>query len=147
MKNTKTVELPKGILKSDTKYPSWNPKSKNRQVYDVGNHGELTFHKTETFGWVIATLPIANARKDFVARTYAVSVEPKPYSTDHQIVTVGNGPHVLSTIKVYITTKRLKALQPFIDTYNKGMASAGNIRDRISTRRANTVMRRSGFGW
>lgn len=145
MNKTKTADLPAGILKIDLEYPSY--KSKNKLVYEGEHRGHLTFHKVADRGWVIATLPISAGRKGFAARTYAIEVEKKPYSDEHQIVTVGNGPHVLSTVEVYVTTNRLKALQPFIDIFNKGLVTAGTIRDRISTRRANTVARRSGDGF
>jgi hypothetical protein len=97
----------------------------------------------------LATLPIGAARRGsgFADRTYAIEVAEKPYSNgEHQIVTVGKGPHITQTITVYVTVNRLKALQPYLDIYQKGLGSAGSIRDRISTRRANTVMRRSGNG-
>jgi hypothetical protein len=148
----KSPELPKGILKSDLKSPSW--KSKNKLVYEGNHRGVLTLHYVTNRGWVIATLPISAARagSGFEARTYAIEVAKKPYSSDeHNIVTVGKGPHITHTVSVYITTKRQKALQPFIDIFNKGLVSAGTIRDRISTRRASTVLRRSGglggFAW
>lgn len=146
----KVTDLPAGILKSDLEYPSY--KSKNKIVYEGDHQGRLKFHKIADRGWVIATLPISAGRQGYAARTYAIEVEKKnSWSDEHEIVTVGNGPHVLSTVEVYVTTDRLKALQPYIDIFNKGLVTAGTIRDRISTRRANTVARRSGglggFRW
>ena len=151
MNKTKTAikspELPKGILQSDLKYPSY--KSDNKLVYDGNHHGQLTLHYVTGRGWVIATLPISNARagSGFEGRTYAIEVDKKDsYSDEHNIVTVGKGPHITHTVTVYITTKRVSALQPFIDIFNKGLVSAGTIRDRISTRRATTVLRRANLG-
>ena len=144
------IALPKGIKASDLKYPNY--KSKNKLVYEGAHRGSLTFHYVPSRGWVIATLPISNARRNsgFEDRTYAIEVQEKPYTPgEHNIVTVGKGPHITKTIQVYITTKRVKALKPYIDIFSKGLASAGNIRDRISTRRTQTVLRRSGspLGW
>jgi hypothetical protein len=148
--NKTSALLPEGILKSDLEYPVW--KSKNKIVSEAGNYGRLTFHKVTNRGWVIATLPISAARRGtgYADRTYAIEVSPKSsYDNTHQIVTVGKGPHIEATVEIYITTKRLKALQPFLDLYTKGLGDAGSIRDRISTRRAQTVLRRSGsrLGW
>jgi hypothetical protein len=111
----------------------------------MGNSGRLKFHLIKDRGWVIATLPISAARKNFEARTYAIEIEKAPYADKHNIVTVGNGPHVTATFDIYITTNRLKKLQKYVDIYNAGMSDAGMIRDRISTRRAQTVLRRSGM--
>ena len=141
------IELPKGIKASDLVYPSW--KSKNKIVYEGDHRGQLTLHYVANRGWVIATLPISNARagSGYEGRTYAIEINKKNDWTDeHQIVTVGKGPHITKTVTVYVTTKRKEALQPFVDIFNKGLVSAGNIRDRISTRRAQTVLRRSGTG-
>ncbi len=146
--STLTRELPPMINVSDTKYPPY--KSKNPVVWDAANHGRLTFHHTERFGWCIATLPISGARagSGYVARTYAIRLEPKwSGSTEHEIVSVGNGPHVSKTVEVYVRKNRVKTLQKYLDLYAKGMGDAGSIRDRISTRRANTSLRRSVTGF
>lgn len=141
-KKTPVITFPPGIKAKDTKYPAW--KSKDKAMWDLGRNGQLTFHYTPDFGWVLATLPIANSRKDFVARTYGIKVEGTPYETEHGIVTVGNGPHVSKTVTIYIRKSRVEALQKYLDLYVDGMGRAGGIRDRISTRRANTMARRRG---
>lgn len=143
---TPTITLPDGILKSDMVYPKW--KSARVLATKVGNFGRLTFHYTEKFGWVIATLPISVAKRGsgLADRTYGVQVVKQAYG-DHTIVTVGKGPHVLSTIVVYVTEKRLAKLQKYVDIYNEGLGDAGKIRDRISSRRAQTaLMNFAGIG-
>jgi hypothetical protein len=142
---TPTIELPEGINKSDLKFPAWN--GKNKLAYSVANAGRLNFHYVAKRGWVIATLPISAAKRGsgLTDRTYAVQVEEQA-TGEHSIVTVGKGPHVLSTITVYITEKRLAKLQKFVDIYTEGLGDAGSIRDRISTRRAQTVLRRVSAG-
>jgi hypothetical protein len=61
-------------------------------------------------------------------------------------VTMGKGPHVLRTVTVYVRNGRKDALQKFLDLKVQGEAKAGDIRDRISTRRAQTALRRTNFG-
>jgi len=129
------IELPKGIKESDLSYPK---NYKNRVVE------YLELYYTTAFGWCIATLHIRNAgrrstNKD--PRTYAVKVD------DGSCVRVGLGPHVLKRVTVYVTEKRLKDLQRFIDLKNSGEITANEIRDRISTRRAQGSIRRSKLGW
>lgn len=128
--NNNDLTTLKGIIKSDLKYPSFD--NYNDRAHNLGNHGQLTFIHTERFGWVIATLPISKNR------TYGVSVENgaivstnTDYSTD---------------VTLYLRKSRMESLQKFVDLYDKGMGSANNIRDRISTRRANTVLRRANYG-
>ena len=138
--------LPKGILVSDTQlrvapktdaaYEKWSKNPNNYTDYKLGQSGMLVMHRTERFGWVIATLNISKGRD------YGISVDGK-------ICSLGNGPHIKETIRVYLYGDRVKALQPFIDLYNKGLEQANEIRDCRSTRIAQTRARNakySGFG-
>lgn len=129
---TDAIELPTGIKESDLKYPSW--KSKHHVVHT------LDMYFVTTFGWCIATLHIRNASRRKVtntdARTYAVRVDTE------QCVRVGLGPHVLKRVTVYVTEKRLPALQKYVDLQASGEVTANEIRDRISTRRAQGALRR-----
>lgn len=133
MTNTQNITLPTNVKSTDCTYPKW---SKTNRVVDSF---ELWY--TERFGWVIPTLTISKAKFGTARRTYAIAIK------DGQICTVGNGPHVLAQTTVYVTPKRQKALQSFLDIRTKGQGNAGMIRDRISTRRANTSLRRAQFGW
>ena len=54
---------------------------------------------------------------------------------------------MLARCTVYIRKSRSGALQPFIDLRLKGESSAGQIRDRISTRRAQGAIYRMERGW
>jgi hypothetical protein len=45
-----------------------------------------------------------------------------------------------------VKKSRLEALRPLLDLRVEGSAKAGDCRDRISTRRAHTAMRRSMLG-
>lgn len=137
---TDTIPLPKGIIERDLKYPAYRRDYKKR----IAVEHTLMFHYVEQYGWVIATLHIRNPGRwasaaCSTARTYAIRVK------DKQIVTVGMGPHVKKSITVKVWSTRLKALQPYVDLYNEGMEKAGQIRDRISSRRANTVLRRGAW--
>lgn len=142
--------LPEGVKLSDlkrtpTKYGTGKNKyrvmnEEEQPDYALGEHGRLLMHYVTGRGWVIATLHISRSRTA-ADRTYGIEIG------SGGIVTVGNGPHIVETIEVLLKRNRVPALQKYLDLYNKGMVDANTIRDRISTRRANTVMRRgSGFG-
>lgn len=91
-------------------------------------------------GWLIRTLHISNAKKRSgyqTDRSYAVSLG------DGKVYTVGGGPHVLAEVAVRVDKKNVARLKPHLDIYLKGLADAGTIRDRISSRRAQGALRRS----
>ena len=144
MNMKKEIALPKEIKVKDLKYPSW--KSKVKHLYE----SDFEMWYTERFGWCIPTLFISRARRgsNMQDRTYGVPIND-PSST----ITMGKGPHVLRTIQVYVTSANLSRLQKFVDIKVKGQGNAGQIRDNISTRRANTMARRrplyglGGFGF
>jgi len=127
-------DLPAGMISKDVTRPSW----KDKEQADWKLQFELWY--VEGTGWVIPTLPIANAKRGSLydtRRTYAIGVN------DSKIYTVGRGPHVKTTVEVYVRPSRVTALQKFLDIKNKGLESAQTIRDRISTRRSNTILRRA----
>jgi len=126
---TKT-KLPTGINVSDTKYPSY--KSKDKVAWGIlpNNSYHINMVNTDRFGWCIATLSIG---KD---RSYGISVD------DGKIVSMGVADQTRK-ITVYIRQSRVESLQKYIDLFKKGLDDANSIRDRISTRRSNTIMRRS----
>lgn len=129
------IKLPKEIKVSDLKYPSW--KSKDR----LATSFELWF--TERFEWCIPTLLISRASRrssQTTDRTYGIAL-------DGQIVRIGRGPHVLKTVTVYVKESRKEKLQKFLDLKLKGEQGAGEIRDNISTRRANSALNRGGGAW
>lgn len=129
-------QLPPGILASDLKWPEYSEDNRLLQQLDM--------YFVPRFGWCIATLHIRNASRrqriygagNTDARTYATAVN------DGQLVTVGLGPHVTDRVTVYVTTKRAEKLQKYLDLHSKGQAEAQETRDRISTRRAQTTLRR-----
>jgi hypothetical protein len=136
--------LPFGLKAPDLAYPK-RPKKydwRKEQPFDVLH--TLTLYETERFGWVVTTLHIRNPgrrhRSDAQARTYGVT-------KDGNVVTVGLGPHVKRTLTVYVTRGRAEALKTLVELHERGMADAGSIRDRISSRRAQTTLRRSAFGF
>ena len=154
-------ELPKGILVSDLSRPKYVPGPETDGMTDAESDAlwdahwaeqekvrvehTFEFYKTEQFGWVMLTLHISNpssrqrSRGVNTTRSYAV-----PVNDPDSIVRVGLGPHVTDRFTLYIRRDRLEALQFFVDLNNKGKAgSAGNVRDRISTRRAQGAMHRA----
>ncbi len=140
----KDIALPKGINADDLKYPQ-APKNLPYKKYSAWMQGkgklveprELMFYFTERFGWCITTLFISRG-KNGSDRFYGVKL-------DGGCVSMGNGPHVLKQVHVYLRASRLKDLQQFIDTYNTGLKLAHGIRDSISTRRSNTAARRMNY--
>ncbi len=154
-KTTVKRDLPKGILVSDLKYPEskikWKSemsKEDERAYEDEYKRNRIVhtfeFYKTERFGWVMLTLHISNAsrrqsqRGVDTRRSYAV-----PVNDPNSIVRVGLGPHVTDKFTLYIRQERLDALKDYVALNDKGMGSAGEVRDRISTRRAQGQMHRA----
>jgi hypothetical protein len=135
--------LPFGLKQSDLSYPK-RPKTydwRKPQPHDLLH--TLTLYETERFGWVVTTLHIRNAgsrsMRGAQPRTYGVTASG-------QVVTVGLGPHVKSTMTVYVSRARAEALKTLVDLHERGLADAGSIRDRISSRRAQGAMRRMAYG-
>lgn len=134
------TDLPKGIRPTDLKYPSF--KSKDRINYEKGDHGSLTLYEVHdrkgNSWWCIATLRIRKARLGRDGeRTYAVRL------SDGAPVRIGLGPHVKRKITVYVRQSRVEALQRYIDLHLSGAESAHQIRDRISSRRAQGQVERA----
>lgn len=133
----KPAKLPFGLIADDLTYP----KGKERLASDVGSYGNLKLyevdnHKGGTF-WIVCTLHIANGRRGQPDRTYGMRCDTKT------VVRAGQGPHVLRTVNVYVRQSRTKALAELIELWTKGMANAGTIRDRVSSRRAQGQLERA----
>lgn len=130
------MEYPKGIKESDTVWPKYNKKTYTpvKQTYE--------FYKTERFGWVMLVLHIRNASSNQKARgidtqrSYAICIE------SGKICTVGLGPHVKEKFTLHVTEKNEERLEEYIKLFCEGSETANSIRDRISSRRANTIARR-----
>lgn len=118
------TDLPKGVKATDTQYPKYNEKKPDRYI------DELRFLYSDRFGWVVQTLSI-NARQN---RSYGTPLSG-------EIVTCGNASSKI--ISVYVTESRQAHLKEWIDAKAKGMESAGNVRDRIGSRRAEGQVKRS----
>ncbi len=139
--------LPPGIQAGDLKFPMY----KSAYLQDLGNGYEqrvqFDMWNTTAFGWCIPTLGIkAVSRRAYAAgvttaRTYATRV------SDGAVVRIGFGPHVVGKVTVYVRKGRAKALKAYVDMWLKGQGDAGAVRDRISSRRAQTELRRFGRGW
>ncbi len=132
--------LPSLVVLKDLERPTYDELyGKAKEAVEFPN-GEFELYYVERFGWVIPTLHIRNAsRRSFnqnPARTYAVAVK------DGSICRVGLGPHVKQTIRVFVRRSRLAALKPLLDLRSKGAEDANDVRDRISTRRAQGALRR-----
>jgi len=149
MTTTKAPALPHGIVAADLKYPKHDAgdglvrSSYERSTFDIWY--------TERMGWVIPTLRISNGNA-YGERTYAVAIGKSAERARDDVergavVRVGAGPHVLAKHTVYIRQSRADALTPFIELRDAGAGDAGEVRDRISTRRAQSALIRSRRGW
>lgn len=140
-KTTTTLPaLPKGMRASDLKRPSW--RSKDRLDFEACPGGSFQMIHVGDWGWCLATLLIRKAGRRAVEggdRTYAVRI------ATGETVAVGLGPHVKARATVYVRKSRGKALAGYLEMIRQGAERANQIRDRISTRRAQTALRR--FPW
>ena len=118
----KQTALPEGVLKTDLEYPKWDSKDKLVET--------LTFLPSGRFGWAVQTLWI-NQREN---RTYAATM-------DGSTVRVGNAS--VQPVTVYVKASRVKALQKWLDARQAGLDRAGEVRDRIGSRRAEGQIKRS----
>jgi len=123
----KPQALPPNVLAVDLSYPDFQ---KDPMVHDVGQHGMLTFYKTDSIGWCVMTLDISRGRGNNADRKYGIRV------AGGGVVRVGNGPHVKEQVTIYVRKSRAAALKKYTDLYTEGLTRAGEIRDRISSRRA-----------
>lgn len=153
MKTTRKTthkDLPKGINATDIKEPSWRTHRKvmadARELGLDSVYAQFDIWYSESFGWCIPTLLITRSRRANQSysggeRTYAVRIDTG------STVRIGNGPHIKARHTVYIRKTRVAALQKFIALIASGGAKANEIRDSISTRRAQTAARRASWGW
>ncbi len=138
--NTPARDLPPDVTAADLTYARTFPQAEAEQeAYwtrmrefrtALGDTPEtLTLYRTEAFGWCVMTLGISRGKAGRADRSYGVTLDGK-------VVRLGNGPHVKATATLYLTPDNLERLQRYVNLYGQGLAAAGTIRDRISTRRA-----------
>jgi hypothetical protein len=143
------IALPAGVVVDDLKYPQtpesfFDDKAKvNKRTKDKWYADNKIVHRLHmvyvmSYGWCIRTLHISNGKMS--ERSYAIRVD------DQTMCTLGNGPHVQKEITVYVTQARIKELRPLVDIMQKGEEGAHIIRDRRSSRRAQTQLRRASRG-
>jgi hypothetical protein len=145
-KPAESHKLPEPVRTEDCVRPSWSEETSFQWSELDAMHlptGTLTLYKIKGRGWVVCALAISKASSRQRAagvgtdRTYAIELD-KP-----NVVTVGGGPHVEATVTVYVTKTNLERLQPLIDRYVEGLTLAGQIRDRVSSRRAQGQVERA----
>lgn len=124
-----SVKLPPNVKASDLK---WNKKRK----YIEGLPYRFEMYLVHGTEWHIATLQIAVAKNGYADRTYSTTLDGK-------IHRIGRGPHVTNTITVYVGSDNHKRLQPLLETLKQGEIKSHEIRDRISSRRAEGQLHRS----
>jgi hypothetical protein len=139
----KNHPLPADIEFDDLFYPAYGDSDSLNEVdqSDYQTQRLISFEllKTERFGWVIPTLFISKTKTQSANRTYATSLDGKQCR-------VGNGPHILATLVVYVTKKNKQRLaNKYLKLITDGMVSANETRDIISTRRMNGALRRNSW--
>jgi len=129
-----TDSLPKGVRKSDTEYDfkvGLKRDPNNPYLPTI-----LTFYLVKSLRradlWVMTTLSI-NSK----GRAYGIGIE------DEKMYRVGQGPHVVKTVKVYLNNQNLERLQKYVDLYMKGAENANMLRDQRSTRIMRTKLRKA----
>jgi hypothetical protein len=132
--------LPQGITEADLKYPKYYTGKGPEVLYQL----QFEIWYTERFGWCIPTLLIGGVPRrmqgsDVQRRTYAIAIK------DGGTVSLGLGPHVLFHFNVYVTSANQARLQKYTDMRQQGLGNAGDIRDRISSRRMQTAARRRNW--
>lgn len=139
----KKYPLPESIKVADLLEISWSKRATDAQLSQYTarfSSSEFEMWYTESFGWCSPTLSINNRNRCGSYRTYAVRLK------DNALVRIGNGPHVLAKVTVRLSKSNAKRiLTRYIDTLAQGAEKAHETRDRISTRRANTALRRRSF--
>lgn len=130
--------LPPDVIESDCKWPGegeylpWE----EREKLNLRDTHQLTFYRVPNGRhapeWVLCVLLISKARRgsDHADRFYAIGV------SDGKIYTVGKGPHVTDEVTIHLNKSNVERFLKYHALYLKGLADAGSIRDRISTRRA-----------
>lgn len=134
------LELPPDVTAADLKYPEYpeydTPEYEAFLAARRGDHGgQLVFYHVpagrKAPEWVLTTLRIGGAgKRGTTERFYGIGV------ADGKVYTVGKGPHVTAVVTVHLSYKNIERLRKYVELWEKGMAYAGAIRDRISTRRA-----------
>jgi hypothetical protein len=131
--------LPEGMTKLDLTYITELERERGEKWVDGFENAHFEMYAVEFRGgskpeWVIATLAIGGK-----GRTYGIRI------STGTVCRVGAGPHVKATVTVHVRVSRAKALQKYTDLRLKGATEANQIRDRISSRRAEgQVMRAQG---
>ena len=139
-KKTPEAELPPGITEADLKWPKYEDsipweKRKELGLEDLHSFKFYLVKGRKDRGWVLTTLLIGTASR----RARAGATTDRYYGIEvgtESIVRIGKGPHVLKEIEVHLSNKNIERLTKYVELWRKGMADAGSIRDRISSRRA-----------
>lgn len=129
--------LPPGITADDLTFPKMGDAISYSEGKELGVPPErsLRLYYAKGFGWAICTLLIGSSRSQ-PDRYYAITLEGKTCR-------LGKGPHVTQEVTVYVKKSNVERLKKYIDLYNDGLSRAGQIRDRISSRRAEGQERRA----
>jgi hypothetical protein len=139
--------LPPGVERADTGYSTGGKTGEGLSYdflkeqgvgYDTGFPGYVELYLCSNLSkgtqWVVTTLPISGGNPP---RTYGIGVD------DGKVYTVGRGPHVKAVVQLWVRKGNWDRVKKYVELWKKGMADAGAIRDRISSRRSQGILRRS----
>lgn len=132
--NSKSPQLPKGVLKSDLKYDGERiTKAQWEKLRELGmENTQIPLWFQQNGGCFIPTLPISHGG----LRSYAIAL------SDKKIWSLTRNQSIAAQY-VYIRKGNFKRLIPLMETFAKGMADSQKIRDRISSRRAQGQLNRA----
>ncbi len=137
------LNLPKDIEAKDLTYPNLKErltKAQRKKLEALGfDYYETSFElwETESNEFFIPTLEISGARRGGSRRTYAVGI------ADGKTYRIGKGPHVKAQHTVHLKKANFKRLLRFMVLKIGGSSAANQVRDRISSRRAQGQINRA----
>jgi hypothetical protein len=139
--------LPPGVKPDDLKWPKMEKHLGYKELDELGlKSPSLLFYLCEgrnDFGWVLTTLRIGGGRNGRSDRYYGVEVAGFIPGRPAKVVRVGDGPHVTKKLTVHLSKDNIERLRHYVELYQAGLGDAGDIRDRISSRRAQGQLHRA----
>lgn len=134
-------KLPACVRVGDLKWPRGMAQlsyKEHAMIRERGLNDDLRLWWVLDWGWVIPVLLIRNAGRrnpGMASRQYAIRVDTG------ELVRVGIGPHVGEQVRVYLSKRNVKRLEPLLALALKGAVAANQARDRRSTRALRRLFR------
>lgn len=130
------TDLPPDVQASDLEFPKKHLPWEQLEALGLGGSA-LTFYLVPSLGgWILTTLGISGAGRQATARSYGIGLDGKTCR-------VGKGPHVKASVTIYLSADNVERLSKYVELWQAGMERAGEVRDRISSRRAQGQIHRA----